>query len=944
MKENKINYKDTLNLPKTDFAMKANLPVREQEILKFWDRIDIYRCLTQDKDKKNSFILHDGPPYANGNIHIGHALNKILKDIIVKCKIMQGYFVPFIPGWDCHGLPVEHQLFKELKISKNNITQLEFRKKAYEFALKFVEVQKGQFKRLGIFGDWAHPYLTMSYGYEAAIVRAFAAIVDKGYIYKGLKPVNWCGGCETALAEAEVEYAPHVSPSIFVKFRLEDNQIFSKDTSLVIWTTTPWTLIANTAVAVHPEFLYAHIQTKQGELILADIRKPVLSQIGIDEFKVLGTFKGKDLEGLIYEHPFGLRRGKVVLADYVSGEEGTGLVHTAPGHGAEDYLTGLKYDLPVIMPVDRQGRFDSTAGDFQGQNVFQANKTIITKLNECRLLLKEETIAHSYPHCWRCKKPIIFRATEQWFMSIDRDNLRRKIEDVIRDKVKWLPASGRERILKMVENRPDWCLSRQRYWGVPIPVFYCQRCNQSLLDGKIILQIAELMEKHGADIWFSKKEEELLPGGTVCSKCQGASFRKETDILDVWFDSGISHQAVLKKNKDLRFPADLYLEGSDQHRGWFQSALITSQIIEGTAPYHSVLTHGFIVDGEGHKMSKSLGNVISPHDVTGKLGADILRLWVASCNYNDDVRISDEILTRSTDAYRKIRNTFRFILGNLYDFDPGRDEVDIKQMFEVDRWIISYTQQLLLQINKNYENFIFHNIVKIIYNFCIVQLSSFYLDILKDRLYTTHAKSIERRSAQTALNEVLNVLVKIISPILPFTAEEIWQHQTRLHQNTESIYQSTWPAENNALIDENLNQRWEIILEVRNAVLKELENARTMKLIGSSQEAEVCLAFPESNPLYLLLEEYTGQLAGVFVVSAASLEINDKPDTDTLYNIKISEKECYAVRIRVTRAAGGKCQRCWNYHKDIGKNTTEPKLCSRCASVLTRIFDEKGSD
>jgi len=703
-----MEYKSTLNLPQTNFPMKADLPKREPEFLKVWEEQDIYKLILQKPGPKGKFILHDGPPYANGDIHIGHALNKTLKDIIVKYKTMQGFSSPYVPGWDCHGLPIEHALFRDLKIHKSQIPQLDFRKKAHEYAMKFVDRQRGQFKRLGVFGDWNNPYLTLSHEYEEAIVSSFNKLGD--YIYRGLKPVNWCYKCETALAEAEVEYEDHTSPSIYVKFKLDANKDFAENSFLVIWTTTPWTLIANVAVAVHPDFTYAYVKTEKGNLIISqDLLSHALEQIGIQQSEVIKEIPGKKLEGLIYSHPFGLRKGRVVLADYVSREEGTGLVHTAPGHGNEDYFTGIRYKLDIIMPVDSRGKFDTTAGEFQGLNVFDANRLILEKLQGLGALLFNSQIQHSYPHCWRCKAPIIFRATKQWFLSIDKNDLRKKLLTAIDKEVEWVPAVGKERISAMVELRPDWCLSRQRYWGVPIPALVCNSCHEQFFISSVIEKFAQLVAKEGTDSWFEHDLKDFISGDISCPYCQAKDLSKGNDILDVWFDSGVSSQAVLKKRKELGgVPAELYLEGSDQHRGWFQSSLIPGVCIDGKPPFKTVLTHGFVVDGEGRKMSKSLGNVISPQDIIKDYGADILRMWVASSDYNEDIRISKEILTRLSEAYRKIRNTARFILSNLYDFNPDTDKVAYQDLKKIDNWILSQMDEKLLQeVPKAYDKFNF---------------------------------------------------------------------------------------------------------------------------------------------------------------------------------------------------------------------------------------------
>lgn len=923
-----MEYKTTLNLPRTDFPMKADLPNREPKILKIWQETDLYGKIRKSHKGKAKFILHDGPPYANGSIHMGHALNKILKDIIIRYKTMRGFDAPYVPGWDCHGLPVEHQLFKELKITKYDIDQVKFRKKAYDYAMKYVVIQRDEFKRLGIMGDWENPYLTLAKDYEAQIVRSFGKLVEKGYIYKDRKPVNWCATCETALAEAEVEYENKTSPSIYVKFESVYNNI---PAYFVIWTTTPWTLVANVAIAVHPEADYVLIDIGgpvfRGErfIMAKELANAAMDKAGIKDFKILKTFKGKELEGLEARHPFIDRKSKVVMAEYVSMEDGTGCVHTAPGHGQEDYLTGKKYNLPTIMPVDTKGRFDNTAGEFSGMDINKANKAILEKLKLMNSLVREEELTHSYPHCWRCKKAIIFRATEQYFMKIDHNGLRKEILDAISSKVKWVPETGRSRISSMVANRPDWCLSRQRYWGVPIIAFHCKNCKEVLLDAKVIEHVAGLVEKEGADVWFARKAEELLPKSVKCPKCGHADFDKETDIIDVWFDSGVSHQAVLKKRKELDYPCELYLEGSDQHRGWFQSALITAMGIDNMAPYKSVLTHGFVVDGVGKKMSKSLGNVITPEQVMKKSGADILRLWVASSDYSEDVRLSDEILTRLADAYRKIRNTYKYLLSNLYDFDPGKDPVPYDKLLEIDRWALSRLSGLIKSSAENYDSYSLHKVYRDVYNFCVYEISSVYLDILKDRMYTFKSDSIERKSGQTAMFELLLGLLKIMAPLLSITAEEAWGY-LNFKGKSESIHLETWPSDNyDKWFDENLNKKWARLIAVREVVLKKLEAKRQSGEIGSSLEAAVVLASGDAD-LGRLLKENKDILRYLFIVSAVELKDApaDKGDMDP----------GIPVAIYVEKAKGEKCQRCWNYSPLVGSNKTHPTLCERCVKAV----------
>ncbi|MDD5137053.1 MAG: isoleucine--tRNA ligase, partial [Candidatus Omnitrophica bacterium] len=884
--------------------MKADLPNREPNMLKDWQESKLYAKIRKKSKGQPKYILHDGPPYANGSIHMGHALNKILKDIVIRYKTMRGFDSPYVPGWDCHGLPVEHQLFKELKLTKYDIDQVEFRKKAYDYAMRYVNIQKDEFKRLGIFGDWDNPYLTLTKSYEAEIVRSFAKLVEKGYIYKDLKPVNWCSTCETALAEAEVEYENKVSPSVYVKFKSVYN---GKPVYLMIWTTTPWTLVANVAVAVHPEFEYALVDVKgpafKGEkFILAKGRiVPTMEKVGVKDYKILKTFRGSDLEGLEARHPFIDRGSKVVLAEYVTLEDGTGCVHTAPGHGQEDYLTGKRCGLPTVMPVDSKGKFDNTAGEFSGMKVYEANRPIIERLKALGMLAGEAEITHSYPHCWRCKRPIIFRATDQYFMKIDHKSLRNKMLEAIKSKIKWVPAAGESRIGSMVANRPDWCLSRQRYWGVPIVAFYCKNCKEVLLDAKVINHVASLFEKEGADAWFTRKEDALLPAGVKCKKCGCREFAKETDILDVWFDSGVSHQAVLKKDKDLGYPAELYLEGSDQHRGWFQSALITGMAIDDLVPYRSVLTHGFVVDGDGKKMSKSLGNVITPEEVMKKYGADILRLWVASSDYGEDVRLSPEILTRLADAYRKIRNTYKYLLSNLFDFDPFKDAVPYGDMLEIDRWILSRFSELVKESEKNYDAFEFHKVYRDIYGFCVYEISSVYLDILKDRMYTFKADSRERRSGQTAMYELLAGLLKIMAPILAITTDEAWGYLHKENKKVSSIHLESWPQEGQeSLFEKTLNEKWARLIAVREAVLKKLETKRQSNEIGSGLEARVLLV-TEDKDYKKLLKENSEILRYLFIVSRAEVKEGAVREGEA--------DPILPIAIYIEKAKGAKCQR-----------------------------------
>jgi len=917
-----MNYKDTLNLPKTSFSMKANLLQKEPAILKKWEESNIYGTIRKERKDSKKSVLHDGPPYANGHIHMGHVLNKILKDIVVKFYTMKDLDSPFVPGWDCHGLPVEHQLFKELKLSKHDIDQVKFRRKAKDYALKFVKLQKKEFERLGIFADWENPYLTLNPKYEASIVKSFGSLVGNGYIYRDLKPVNWCTTCETALAEAEVEYENHTSPSIYVKFKVKTSKV--KDiTHFIVWTTTPWTLLGNVAIAVNPDMAYTVVKAgDENWVMLSGLCEELMAKFK-RPFKVLREVKGKELEGVICKHPFIERDSKVVLANYVSKEEGTGCVHTAPGHGQEDYLTGKKYNLEMIMPVNSKGSFDKTCGEFSDLNIHAANPKILERLKKENALLLKEEIQHSYPHCWRCKKPIITRATKQYFCKIDHKNLRKRMLHEIKNEVKWYPKVGEGRISSMVENRPDWCLSRQRHWGVPIIAFKCKACEEVLLDKKIIEHIAGIFEKESSDSWFIKKEEELLPQGTVCQKCGSKELVKEKDIMDVWFESGISHQAVLKDNQKLGLPCDLYLEGSDQHRGWFQSALITSCAIEEKAPYKKVLTHGFVVDGQGKKMSKSLGNVISPQEVMKKYGADVLRLWVASSNYTDDVRLSEEILKRLPDAYRKIRNTFKYLLGSVSDFDSKKNSVDTSSMLEIDRWMLSCLAGLIEDAEKNYESYSFYKVFRSIYNFCVYEISSLYLDVLKDRLYTFGRDSKERRSCQSVLFEVLTVLLKLMAPILSFTTEEAWG---AFSPDNGSIHLARWHWKSELLKkwkDKALDEKWSRLLAIREEVLKAIEVKRSRDELGSSLEAKIILS-SDKGELKKFLEKNLEILPALFITS--QVELSEEQQAVKALNIPLS--------ISVEKSDGTKCARCWNYSKTTGSDKEFTDICLRCAKVV----------
>jgi len=933
--QDKKDYKATLNLPQTDFPMKANLPQREPDTLKFWSDINIYNAIREKSKGKQAFILHDGPPYANGNIHAGTAMNKILKDIIVKYKTMSGFDSPYVPGWDCHGQPIEHNVEKQLGEKAKSISQVEFRKLCHDYAMKFVGVQREQFMRLGVSGDWFNPYLTLKHEYEATNVKTFGELYKRGLVYKRRKPIHWCIEDQTALAEAEIEYKEETSPSIYVKFPLisefEPLKNFSEPKYIVIWTTTPWTLPANVAVAVHPDVNYVAVKIDGEILILAEARlEEVAEDIGIAGYEVLAGFKGAGMEFLKCEHPlFPEKESVVVLADYVGLDTGTGAVHTAPGHGQEDYMTGLKYDLPAPMPVDATGRFTKEAGQFADMYIGDANRAIIEFLKAKNLMLFVSEITHAYPCCWRCKNPVIFRATEQWFISMDVDNLRGEALNSI-NQVRWIPDWSIRRIIGMVETRPDWCISRQRSWGVPIPVFYCGDCQEDVVTDETISAVVDLFMAEGADSWFARSAEEILPEGFVCPKCGGKKLTKETDILDVWFESGVSHEGVLKTRDDLSWPADMYLEGSDQHRGWFQSSLMTSVGVYHRAPYESVLTHGFVVDSEGRKMSKSLGNVVNPLDVIAKSGADILRLWVASSDYTVDIAISPDILKHVGEAYRRIRNTFRFMIGNLYDFEPGVDDVPYDQLHELDKWALHEVTGLLKNVTASYEDYRFHSVYHTVYNFFTSELSSLYLDILKDRLYASAAGSVERRAAQTVLFEMLLTFTRMLAPILAFTCEELWPYIPEKVRKERSVHLSEWPTPNESYLNPELALKWNKIFKIRGEVSKALEEARNAKKIGNSLEAQVELYVDETMQEFL--GKYQDALAQVLIVSSAHAHPFFEAPADAYKSELIPN-----FAVRVTSAPGAKCERCWRYEETVGGVPEHPGLCARCASVLVRV-------
>ena len=925
-------YKDTLNLPKTDFPMRASLPKREPETIRRWQEMDLYGKLQAARQGAATFILHDGPPYANGNIHLGHALNKVLKDIIVKFRQMAGARSPYVPGWDCHGLPIELAMEKTLG-RKGDVSKVEFRKLCRDYANRYVAIQREEFRRLGILGDWANPYLTMDPQYEATEVREFGKLVEKGSIYRGRKPVLWCPSCATALAEAEVEYEDLSSPSIYVAFPLaaplpEPLAPFAdRKPEIAIWTTTPWTLPANLAIAVHPRLDYVLIEAGGRALVVAKgLLESFADAIGERDPRILAEFPGTALEHARARHPWIDRESRVVLGEHVTLEAGTGAVHTAPGHGQEDYEIGLRYGLDIYAPVDAHGRFTSDVEDYGGERVFDADARIVARLRESGRLLHAEKLKHSYPHCWRCKNPVIFRATDQWFVSMETGDLRRQVLAEI-DRVRWIPQWGRERIRGMMEFRPDWCISRQRNWGVPIVAFFCAACGHTLVSRGVADHVAARFETEGADAWFECAARELLPPDTHCAQCGGAEFRKEQDILDVWFDSGISHAAVLERREELRSPADLYLEGSDQHRGWFHTSLLTSVATRARAPYEAVLTHGFFVDAQGRKMSKSAGTGLSPQEIIDKHGAEILRLWVAAEDYRDDVRISQEIVGRLIESFRRIRNTARFLIANLYDFDPRRDPVRSDELVELDRWILARTGGLVERCRQAYVDYEFHVVYHALNNFCSVDLSALYLDIAKDRLYCSAARGTGRRSAQTAIWKVLDALVRVMAPILSFTAEEVWGYVPALEPRAASIFLVDFPAAGEFERNDALLAAWERLLAVRDAVTKVLEDARQQGRIGHSLDARVRLQYAPDGDLGVLLGRRLADLTTLFIVS--QVEIADDLPAQTESTI------VPGLRIAIERAVGEKCARCWNYRTTVGSIPEHPAICAPCATALS---------
>lgn len=918
-----MDYSKTLNLPKTDFPMRGGLPEKEPEILKAWQQKDIYKKrLARNRHSGKKFVLHDGPPYANGGIHLGTALNKVLKDIVMRYYDMKGYFTPYIPGWDTHGLPTEQKAIKEKGLNRHEVGPVVFRKACEEIALKYLDIQRDAFKRLGVIGDWENPYITLLPEFEAKQIGVFGEMAKLGCIYKGMRPVYWCPSCETALAEAEIEYTEEHSTSIYVKFPVADDKGKLKgivDTLenlyVVIWTTTTWTLPGNLAISLNPEFTYVVVEAANGEryIVARELAENVMKVAGVESYKILGEILGSELEYMVCRHPFLDRDSLVIVGDHVTLDAGTGCVHTAPGHGAEDFIVCKKYpEIEVIVPVDGKGHLTKDAGPFEGLFYKAANKAILAHLKEIGLLLAEEHIAHQYPHCWRCKHPIIFRATEQWFISIDK--FRKQALDAIKG-VRWIPGWGEERITKMVEDRGDWCISRQRVWGLPIPIFYCKTCNKEIIDDVTIKAVQELFRKEGSHAWFQYEASDILPKDYTCT-CGGHEFRKETDIMDVWFDSGSSHIAVAEANPDLGWPVDMYLEGSDQHRGWFQSSLLTATATKGRAPFREVLTHGYVVDGQGKKMSKSLGNTIDPMDVCKQYGADILRLWVSFSDYKTDIRISNDSFKQLSESYRKIRNTARFILGNIYDYDPGQHAVAFSEMDEIDQWALLKLNQLVDKIEKAYSDYEFHVMLHAIHHFCVVDMSSFYLDVTKDRMYASKADSQARRSGQTAMATILSTLTRLITPVLAFTAEEIWNYLPHeASDNLESVMLNNWPTVNPQYDNAQLEEKWEKLLEVREPVLKALEDARNQKLIGQSLQAKVILK--ASGNMLTFLKSVEALLPTVFITSGVELK-----------------EGAGVLEVEVQLAEGEKCERCWIYDETVGKHEEHPTLCHRCSSAV----------
>jgi isoleucyl-tRNA synthetase len=925
------DWKETLNLPRTDFPMKANLPTTEPAVLDRWAKLGLYGKIRARREGAPKFVLHDGPPYANGQIHLGTALNKILKDFVVKSKTMAGFDSPYVPGYDCHGLPIELKVDRELGPKKRDMSVADFRRACRAYAARFIDVMTGEFERLGILGDWDHPYLTMNFKYQASIARALGRFVSEGLVYKGKKPVHWCIHCRTALAEAEVEYEEHSSPSIYVEFPLDADSageissripdLAGRDVSVLIWTTTPWTIPSNLAVAFHPEFDYAAYQVGSRAVIVAEALAPKVAEVtGLRFDGPVARMKGEQLEKLRFRHPLYARPSLAVLGEYVTLDAGTGAVHTAPGHGADDFHTGQRYGLDIYAPVGPGGRFLDTVEMFAGERVFDANPKIEEALKERGRLWFRETFEHQYPHCWRCHNPVIFLATSQWFIRMDGEpvvkgkTLRQAGLDAVDRDVEWIPAWGHDRIYNMLVNRPDWCISRQRAWGVPIPAVDCTKCGEALLTAELVEQAAGVFDQYGADAWYERPIHEFIPQGLTCPACGGQDFERERDILDVWFDSGSSHEAVLPFREDLTWPADMYLEGSDQHRGWFQSSLLVGLGTRGRPPFREVLTHGFLIDVDGRKMSKSLGNTVAPQEVIKESGAEILRLWVSMSDFREELRVGKQILARVVEAYRKIRNTLRYLLSNLYDFDPSSNRVAIASMQEIDRFALSRYGSAATAVLRAYDRYDYPSIFQTLNQFLTVDLSAFYADVLKDRLYTFAASSVERRSAQTAMYIMADGLARLLAPILPVTADELWQHLGGRVE--ESVHLADFPRETEALVDGALVERWEQLLGVREEVNRALENARQGKIIGTSLGAHVTLT--AGGATGDLLRRYEPDLPMLFIVSQVALETGAAD----------------GVAVSVTRAEGTKCERCWRVVPDVSREPGSEGLCSRCVAAL----------
>lgn len=934
------DYKNTLNLPQTSFPMKANLVQREPDTLKFWEKINAYTAMVEVSGQNGEYCLHDGPPYANGHIHLGHALNKVIKDVIVKSQNMMGNRAQYVPGWDCHGLPIEHKVETELKEKKKDLPPNTVRKICRDYASKWIDVQRGEFKRLGVFGTWDDPYLSMKPEYEAATEHELAEFMAKDAVQRSKKPIHWCASCHTALAEAEVEYDDHTSPSIYVRFPLTDPVLKEKlpqadpaNTHIVIWTTTPWTIPDNMAVALHPEFDYLLVDVKGKHYILAkELLKANAETFGWEDPAILAEFKGELLEGLKARHPIYDRDSTIVLGNHVTLDAGTGAVHTAPGHGREDYEMGLKYGLEILSPMDDAGRFYNTVEHFGGLSVWEANPKVIEKLEEAGNLLAKSKVKHSYPHCWRCKKPVFFRATTQWFIMMEASDLRQRTLKAIRDNVDWIPAWGEERIYSMIENRPDWCISRQRTWGVPIVALLCENCGEAWYDAKWVHEIADRFAEHptGCDYWFEASVEDLVPAGLKCPHCEAHKWKKETDILDVWFDSGTSWAAVLEKRKECTYPADMYLEGSDQHRGWFHSSLLTSISHHNQPPYREVLTHGYVVDGAGKKMSKSIGNVVAPQEIIAKYGAEILRLWVSSVDYREDIRYSDEIINRLIDAYRRIRNTCRYLLGNLHDFSQA-EALPLAKLDPLDRFALDLALRTHERVQEAYKEYEFHKVFHTLHNFCVTDLSAFYLDVLKDRLYSYAPNSKERRSAQTALSLILSLLLRDMAPVLSFTAEEVFQSLPEgLKPGCETVFAMPQPDMNT--LDFGLAERdaWEKLLKARAEVTKAIEPMRKEGVIGHALDTAVTVYADEA--LYMAINELGTDLRALFIVSQFEL----RPLSEAPANAYAPE-ELEGLKVAVAKAAGEKCARCWVYSTELGTDLDYPDACPRCTEVLKEL-------